>query len=217
MNPTKLTKRSVCALAIALALGAGASAYARHAAAPAAPAAAATPTPARPATGCLPGHQGYLRARLRSERDRQIDWRDPHLRCDGDVRPDGRGIRLTFAGRLQPGNHRVRFVFGIDAAAAAGVTHNVAADVTVIFEGEHRLYSTRGTGKCTVDDLRQQPIANPAAGGPAAGTAASTAAEMVRVTARGFCIGAAGAVGGAGQVLLSTFDFSGRMTGATAD
>jgi hypothetical protein len=215
MNHRKLTKRGLCALAIALAGGAGASAYARHAAAPAAQvapaaqAAAAAPTHAATATGCLPGRQGYLRARLRGERDRRIDWRDPQLRCDGDVRPDGRGIRLTFAGRLQPGNHRVRLVFGIDAAAAAGVTHNVAADVTVIFEGEHRLYSTRGAGKCTVDDLRQQPIANPAAGGPAAGT--------VRVTARGFCIGAAGAVGGAGQVLLSTFDFSGRMTRAAAD
>jgi hypothetical protein len=156
------------------------------------------------ATGCLPSHRGYLRARLRGANDLEINWHDGQMQCDGDVRPDNHGIRLTFAGRAGSGDHRIRFVFGIEAPAAAGVTHNVPAGVTVIFEGERRLYSTRGAGKCTVDDLQQEPI-----GG--------VAAHIMRVSARGFCIGEATAVGAQrDELLLSTFDFQGRVAGVSA-
>src|SRR5665213_1048766 len=99
-------------------------------------------------TSCLPAQDGYLRARLRGASNLDIDWHGDQLRCDGDPRPDNRGIRLTFAGLAQPGNHPLRFVFGIDAAPVAGIAHNLATNVTVIFEGERKLYSTRGAGNC---------------------------------------------------------------------
>lgn len=146
--------------------------------------------------GCLPSHDGYLRARLRGASDLDIQWTDGQLQCDGGPRPAGDGIQLTFAGRTRQGPHRVRFVFGIDARPVAGVTRERAANVTVIFEGERRLYSTRGDGKCTVDVLRQAPAADRA---------------LLRVQARGFCIAPATALDGRGELLLSRFDFAGLI------
>ncbi|MGH8142687.1 MAG: hypothetical protein ACREU2_09250 [Steroidobacteraceae bacterium] len=197
MQRSSLFSGGICALAIAALSGLGVGAHGS----------AARPA-ARTVTGCLRSHRGYLRARLRGGSDLQINWVDAQMQCDGDVRPDRLGIRLTFAGRTgggragragRAGAHRIRFIFGIDAPPAAGVTHNVPAGVTVIFEGEHRLYSTRGGGKCTVADLQQESVG-------AAGT--------LRVRARGFCIGEATAIGGNGDaLLLSTFDFQGRVAG----
>ena len=148
------------------------------------------------AGGCLPSHDGYLRARLRGASDLDIQWTDPQMQCDGGARPHGAGIRLTFAGRSRQGAHRVRFVFGIDARPAAGLARERAANVTIIFEGERRLYSTRGDDHCTVDVLRQTPTAVPA---------------LLRVQARGFCIGPARALDGSGELLLSRFDFAGLI------
>lgn len=149
--------------------------------------------------GCLPSHDGYLRARLRGASNLDIGWSDAQLQCDGGRRATGKGILLTFAGRTREGGHRVRFVFGIDAAAAPGVTRERAANVTVIFEGERRLYSTRGDSRCTVDLLRQTPL-----GG-------SAGARALRVQARGFCIAPAIALDGQGELLLSRFDFVGLI------
>lgn len=151
-------------------------------------------------TGCLPSHDGYLRARLRGASDLDIRWSDAQLQCDGGLRPTGGGILVTFAGRTRQGAHRVRFVFGIEAAPTAGVTRERAANVTVIFEGERRLYSTRGDARCTVDRLQQAP----AAGG-------GKGSRLLRVQARGFCISPAPALDGHGELLLSRFDFAGLV------
>jgi hypothetical protein len=198
MRRSGLVNCGVCALAIAVLSGLGAHARGSDrivSGSSTAPAASAV-------AGCLPSHQGYLHARLRGASDLPINWRDGQMQCDGDIRPDAREIRLTFVGRAGARDHRIRFIFGIDAPPAAGVTHNVPAGVTVIFEGERRLYSTRGAGSCTITDLRQEPVGAPAF-------------HILRVRARGFCIGEATAVGGRGDfLLLSTFDFQGRVTGA---
>jgi hypothetical protein len=168
-------------LVVALAL----SACARHPAAHAMPA---------PVAGCLPTHDGYLRARLRGARNLDIDWRNDDLQCDGGPRPGGRGIRLAFAGPLQPDGHRVRFVFGIgDHEGDDGGA--LPANVTLIFEGESKLYSTRGEDKCTIDQLTRAPLT----------------AHTLRVAGRGFCIAPVPAVDGGDGLLLSRFDFAGTM------
>jgi len=156
---------------------------------------------------CLPAQQGYLRARLRGARDTDINWRGDVLQCDGDPRPDGHGIRLTFAGVVEPGHHHLRLVFGIEAPPGARVMREVPANVTLIFEGERRLYSTRGDSQCTVDALQEQALAGTRARG------------LLRVSARGFCIGPAIAVAGSNggdELLVSRFDFAGLLRSASA-
>jgi hypothetical protein len=169
-------------------------------------------TPAVEASNCLPTHDGYLRLRMRGDSNLDIDWRDADMQCDGGPRPGQQGVRLTFAGPTQRGSaqggsaqggaHNLRFVFGIAAAPGTRSAHNVPANVTVIFEGEHKLFSTAGDGKCTIDELAEQALPDPAD------------RHLHRVTARGFCIAPATAIAGkAGKagLLLSRFDFAGPI------
>jgi len=161
----------------------------------AAPTAGAAPAPA--AAGCLPSHDGYLRLRMRGASNMDIDWHDADMQCDGGPRPGQQGLRLTFLGPGKHGEHNLRFVFGIAAAPGARSAHNVPTNVTVIFEGEHKLYSTAGDGKCTIDEFSEARL--PGTLDP----------HLRRLSARGFCTAPAAAIAGKAAVLLSRFDFAG--------
>jgi len=135
---------------------------------------------------------------MRGAVDMDIDWHDADMQCDGGPRPDGRGVRVTFAGPAARGAHRLRFVFGIAAAAGASAGKGLPTNVTVIFEGERKLYSTSGDDKCTIDELKQEPMAG---GDP----------HRRRLSARGFCVAPATAIPGGDRLLLSRFDFAGPV------
>jgi hypothetical protein len=173
-----------------------------------APTADAAPTSgsasAAAAPNCLPAHDGFLRLRMRGDRNMDIDWHDADMLCDGGPRPSQQGIRLTFAGPGRHGEHSLRIVFGIAAAPGVRAAHNVPTNVTVIFEGEKKLYSTAGDGKCTIDELSAQPVA----------THGST--PLQRISARGFCTGPATAIAGKSGLLVTRFDFVGRAVGEDA-
>jgi hypothetical protein len=190
------------------------------------PPAVAPATPAAPSSNCLPTQDGYLRLRMRGDANMDIDWHDADMHCDGGPRPGQHGLRLTFAGPAPgpipgaaPGaaprpasvsahdaGHNLRFVFGIAASPGARDQHNVPTNVTVIFEGEHKLFSTAGDGKCTIDEFSEQPLpaqveSLPAQPGP----------HLRRVAARGFCTAPAAALAGNAHILLSRFDFAGPV------
>jgi hypothetical protein len=163
-----------------------------------APSAAATAPLSAPAGhGCLPGGNGYLRARIRGAVNLDLDWHNAQLECDGGPRPDGSGFRLSFAGAAQ--GHHLRIVLGIRSAVDALSGHTLPTNLTVIFEGEQRVFATRGDDKCTLDRMRQQRISG-----------AQDAAAAYRVTGRGFCIDPASALSGRERILVSRFDFAGR-------
>jgi hypothetical protein len=157
------------------------------------PAADREPVPAR--HGCLPGGNGYLRARIRGAVNLDLDWSNAQLECDGGPRPDGSGFRLSFAGVTH--GHHLRIVLGIRSAVDAPSGHTLPTNLTVIFEGEQRVFATRGDDKCTLDRMHQQRI-----------TDAQQAAY--KVTGRGFCIDPASAISGRERILVSRFDFAGR-------
>jgi len=178
----------------------------------AAPAAIAPATPAALGFNCLPTQDGYLRLRMRGDANLDIDWHDADMHCEGGPRPGQHGLRLTFAGPAPgPGSgyanvaaHKLRFVFGIAASPGVREQHNVPTNVTVIFEGEHKLFSTAGDGKCTIDEFSEQPL--PAQAVPHA------EAHLRRLAARGFCTAPATALAGGAHLLLSRFDFAGPVT-----
>ena len=172
------------------------------------------PTMIQPAatasSSCLPSHDGYLRVRLRGARDLDVDWHDADLTCEGGERPGQGGLRLAFAGPLTSAGHRLRFVFGMAATPGIASSREVPTNVTVIFEGEDGLYSTRGDDKCTVDELTQAPLI--------ARDAARSPAGTLRVSGRGFCASPATGLDGRGTLLPSRFDFAGLVVdAATAD
>jgi hypothetical protein len=155
--------------------------------------------PAAVAVSCLPSHDGYLRLRMRGASNMDIDWHDGQMQCEGGPRPGQRGLRVMFLGPGRRGEHNLRFVFGIAAAPGVRSAHNVATNVTVIFEGERKLYSTAGDGKCTIDEYSEEPLPG------------TVDAHLRRLSARGFCTAPATAVGGQSELLLSRFDFAGPV------
>jgi hypothetical protein len=163
----------------------------------------ATPAvPAHPpaAHGCLASGDGYLRARIRGAFNLDINWRNAELECEGEPRPDGSALRFSFAGPEHGDGRRMRLVFGVRAVPEGQAGHELPTNLTVIFEGEDRLFSTRGDDRCTVDKLSQQRVG--ALGG---------AERTYRVTASGFCVAPASTLDDSARILVSRFDFAGRV------
>ena len=167
---------------------------------------AATPAAAATAHGCLPTGNGYLRARIRGALDLDIDWGNAEIECDGGPRPDGSGVRVSFAGPSHGDGRRMRLVFGVGSVHEGSAGHDLPTNLTVIFEGEQRLFATRGADHCTVDDLRQERVG--ALGGPK---------RSWRIIARGFCIAPASTLNSDARILVSRFDFAGTAVFGDAD
>ncbi len=156
------------------------------------------PPAATAARGCLPAGNGYLRARIRGALNLDINWRNAELECEGDERSDGSAMRVIFAGPRGPGGHRLRMVFGIARAREGRNGRELPTNLTVILEGDGRLFATRGEDRCTVDTLRQERL-DGGGGAP----------RSYRVVARGFCFLPASTLNNAQRILVSSFDFAG--------
>ena len=165
---------------------------------PASPTHSAASVAAPVSRGCLPTGNGYLRARIRGALNLDIDWENGELECDGGPRPDGSGVRVSFAGPSHSDGRRSRMVFGVRSVREGGTGHELPTNLTVIFEGEQRLFATRGEDHCTVDELRQERLG--ALGGPK---------RSWRIVARGFCISPASTLSSDARILVSRFDFAG--------
>jgi hypothetical protein len=130
-----------------------------------------------------------------------VDWRNTEVECEGSAHPDGQSIRLSFAGPLQSDGRRMRMVFGVSNATEGASGSALPTNLTVIFEGEKRIFATRGNDKCTVDKLEHERIG--ALGGET---------RAYRVIARGFCIEPANTLSADARIIVSSFDFAGHVT-----
>jgi len=158
---------------------------------------AATAPPKATAVGaCLPDQQAFLRATLRGALSADLDWHSEVLQCDGSARPEGKGLRISIAGPLTgPAGspaRRLRFVFGIDTSSGRS---GLPTNVTLIIEGEGLLFATRGDARCTTDTLQRDAHDTPG-----------------RLDVRGFCTSPAVSFDGSQRLLLSSFDFSARLS-----
>jgi hypothetical protein len=170
-------------------------------AAPANPLSGLPAAGAKSGHGCLASGDGYLRARIRGALQLDVSLHNAELECDGGPRPDGSGIRVSFAGPARSDGRRLRMVFGV-ANTTEGITgRELPTNLTVIFEGEERMFATRGDDKCTVDEFKQERMG--ALGGPI---------RSYRVIARGFCIAPVKALNSEQTILVYSFDFTGNVT-----
>ena len=158
-------------------------------------------TPPEDPHGCLKAGNGFLRAKIRGAVNLDIDLHNGELQCEGGPRPNGSGVRVSFAGPRTSDGRRLRMVFGVGTATEGRSGHALPTNLTVIFEGEQRVFATRGQDRCTVDQLEQERLG--ALGGPV---------RTYRVLARGFCVSPATALDDRARILVSTFDFAGRVT-----
>jgi hypothetical protein len=158
-----------------------------------------TRSPSSPAVAkCLPAGNGYLRARLSGAVRTELNWGNEGTECTGAVRPTDGGIRMRFS--RPDGAGRLVLVFGIAQLREGRSARNVPVNVTLIREGAGEFFSTQGDDKCTLDLVTQDVIVG-----------IPHRSRSYRVTARGFCTEPARAVRGAGAVLLSRFDYAGRV------
>ena len=152
-----------------------------------------------PAQGCLPDRGGFLAMRLRGSIEEDVHWTEPQLACTGMSRPDGRGLRLRFAAERDSGELVVVFAAPELGVGASG--RGVPVNVTLLDGAGERIYGTQGDSRCVFDEVEQRPIADP-----------NLPPRSYRVVARGFCVAPARALDGDGAVLLTRFDFAGRVT-----
>lgn len=155
---------------------------------------------------CLPGDEGYLRARLRGAIDLELDWRNHDTECTGAVRPTDGGIRMRFTHAAPDKSQRLVLVFGIANLDEGQSARNVPVNVTLIREGAGEFYGTQGDDKCTLDQVKQTPLKG-----------IPRRERSYRVVVRGFCTEPARALTGAGSVFISRFDFAGRVDFETLD
>jgi hypothetical protein len=158
-------------------------------------------TLASPGSACLPTDGGYMRARLAGALTAELDWEGGELECLGAVRPTDGGVRLRFRGpEPDGGGGKLVLVFGIAGLREGRNLRLAPVNVTVMREGKAEFYSTQGDDKCMLDEIRQTPIVG-----------IPHRERSYRIVARGACTEPARAVRGKGAVLLSRFDFAGRV------
>ena len=158
------------------------------------------PVPPSVAPGCFAVGGGYLRARIRGAVDLDLDWKNAEMLCEGGPRPSGNGIRVSIGGPARGDGHRIRLVFGISQVAENHGGERLPTNVTLLFEGEKRIFATQGDDKCTVDSMTQERVETLAPG-----------RAVYRVVARGFCLGPATSLSREERVILTSFDFAGRV------
>jgi hypothetical protein len=154
---------------------------------------------ASPALRCLPAHDGFLTMRLRGSIDEDIHWTEPALECTGMSRPDGKGLRLRFAGALAGGELAVVFAAPELGIGASG--RGVPVNVTLIDGAGEHIYGTQSESRCMFDSVEHRPLSDLA-----------VPPRTFQVSARGFCTVPARALDGNGAVLLTRFDFAGLVT-----
>lgn len=167
---------------------------------------AATPSaplsrPAEDPNGCLCAGNGFLRARIRGAINLDLDWHNAEMQCEGGARPNNSGVRVSFAGPKTSDGRRLRMVFGVGSATEGRGGRALPTNLTIIFEGEQRLFATRGQDRCTVDQLAQERVGE--LGGPV---------RTYRIVAHGFCISPASSLDDSARILVSSFDFAGRVS-----
>ena len=160
---------------------------------------ASVPPAATVVNRCLPGNAGFLTMRLRGSIEAELRWREPELQCTGMSRPDGRGLRIRFAGPLEGGGE-LAIVFAAPKLGMGASGRAVPVNVTLLDDAGKRIYGTRGDDRCLFDEVEQRPLED-----------ATLPPLSFRVRARGFCTAPARALDGDGAVLLTRFDFSGLV------
>lgn len=140
------------------------------------------------------GTGAYLRGQLHGDLEWTIDWADEAMRCDGMLRPEAAGVRLIFA--PAEGNAGPLLVIGLDGQPETLRDHEVAANLTIVDEGNGRFFNSGAGERCWALASRVQ-----------------TDAGHYEIAGRFYCAGALAEVNGPGTVMPGEFEFAGRIPG----
>ena len=114
------------------------------------------------ASACLAAGDGAMQARVRGAIDADVNWTNAQMSCEGGMRPDRKGIRVTLAGPMPHCRRQMRDFALCSAIAledtAPGTAQALPTNLTVILEGQQQLFATRGDDKCAVEQFEVTPL-----------------------------------------------------------
>lgn len=139
------------------------------------------------------GDAGHLRATLTGALNAELDWPDASLRCESMRRPDDRGVRLRFSGRV--GGERLAIIIAMPGLDPGETGTEFDSVVTLTVEGSGRFFSTPNLGACWTDIRKNTPVEG--VGGPHVVAGALT------------CVGPLGEFNGDAYVDVRGMTFSG--------
>jgi hypothetical protein len=140
-----------------------------------------------------------LKARLTGSINAELNWTNQDTECSGATRPKG-GVRMRFSHALGKNDQRLVLVFGIPGLREGINARNLPVNVTLIREGAGQFFGTQGDDKCLIDRLQQEALE----GIPKRN-------RRYRIIVSGFCTQPARAIAGDGSILITRFDFAGRV------
>ncbi len=152
----------------------------------------------RAMSACVMDQDGYLRGPVFGAVQTTLDWQGEHMRCDGMLRPEGRGIRLVFSGPRQAGPGDLVIVMGLAEAELGIDKGELAANVTIIDEATGRFYATQKEPRCWTQITSQLRLSG-------------TVEETWRLDGRLYCASALAALTGPESITLGEINYSGVM------
>ena len=104
------------------------------------------------------GDNGALQTQLYGAITAALDWGKSDLECTGMPRPEGRGARLRFAGKISGEDQRVAIIIAIPNLTRAALGDEYRSNVTLIEEGVGRFFSTPDLDNCLTDITTLTPL-----------------------------------------------------------
>jgi hypothetical protein len=136
----------------------------------------------------------YLEGSILGAINADLAWTPDGLACDGGPRPDGEGIRLSFA-RSPDDGPGLTVIIALPTLEKRATGQDLHANVTIIVEGEARFFSTQNRDTCWA-----AVSANDNAGG-----------ERYSIAGEVYCIGALAEVNGDASVTIDGLNFRSRV------
>lgn len=153
------------------------------------------PANAPPRDGC--GSGGLLQGTVYGALDGEIHWTGDAMDCEGMPRPEGRGMRLRFAGEAGEDATALAIIIGVADIGPRETAAELPSNVTIIEEGRGRFFSTSDLDSCWTDIERQ--------------TLVDAGASRYEIDGTLYCIAPLAEVNGSGSVSVPELRFSGLV------
>ncbi len=133
-----------------------------------------------------------------------IDWRQSDVRCEGMQRPEGKGVRLRFAGELDSGDasRPLAFILSIPDLEKGKTANELATRVTLIEEENARFFSTRETEICWSNITQQIPLTD---------SSGAVIENHYSISGLTYCVAPVAELHGTASVTLSNMQFTGQL------
>lgn len=141
------------------------------------------------------GETGFLRGRIYGAVSASLDWTAEDLRCEGMPRPEGRGVRLRFAGSVD--GHPIAIIIAMPELTREASGGEFASNVTLIEEGNARFFNTTGLNACLTGIDAMTPL--------------DDAGDRIAVGGSLYCLSPLAEVNGESSVSIPELEFQGLL------